>query len=128
MTETWDLTKKILPYLFVGIFAAGIIEVVVPDSWIQISVEKNTILGNVVASVSGALMYFATLTEVPIIQTLMKMSMAKGPALTLFLTGNSLSIPSMLVLFKLMGRTKALTYIVLICSFSIVSGLIFGSL
>ena len=128
VTETWDLTKKILPYLFVGIFAAGIIEVVVPDSWIQISVGKNTILGNVVASVSGALMYFATLTEVPIIQTLMKMSMAKGPALTLFLTGNSLSIPSMLVLFKLMGRTKALTYIVLICSFSIVSGLIFGSL
>ena len=79
------------------------------------------------ASVSGALMYFATLTEVPIIQTLMKMSMAKGPALTLFLTGNSLSIPSMLVLFKLMGHTKALTYIVLICGFSIGAGLIFGS-
>lgn len=128
VAETWDLTKKILPYLFVGIFAAGIIEVVVPDSWIQVSVGQNTVLGNAVASISGALMYFATLTEVPIIQTLMKMGMAKGPALTLFLTGNSLSIPSMLVLFKLMGRTKALTYIVLICSFSIVAGMIFGSL
>ena len=73
-------------------------------------------------------MYFATLTEVPIIQTLMKMGMAKGPALTLFLTGNSLSIPSMIVLFQLMGKKQALTYIVLICSFSVVAGLIFGNL
>lgn len=128
IAETWDLTKKILPYLFVGIFAAGIIDVVVPDAWIQIAVGKNNLIGNAVASVSGALMYFATLTEVPIIETLMKMGMARGPALTLFLTGNSLSIPSMIVLFQLMGRKKALTYIVLICSFSIVAGLIFGNL
>ncbi len=128
LAETWDLTKKILPYLFIGIFAAGIIDVVVPDHWIEVAVGKNTIAGNLVASVSGALMYFATLTEVPIIQTLMKMGMAKGPALTLFLTGNSLSIPSMIVLFQLMGKKQALTYIVLICSFSVVAGLIFGSL
>lgn len=128
VAETWDLAKKILPYLFVGIFAAGIIDVVVPDSWIQAAVGKNNLLGNGVASVSGALMYFATLTEVPIIQTLMKMGMGRGPALTLFLTGNSLSIPSIIVLFQLMGRKKALTYIALICSFSIVAGMIFGSL
>ena len=128
VAETWDLTKKILPYLFVGIFAAGIIDVVVPDAWIQASVGKNNLLGNAVASVSGALMYFATLTEVPIIETLLKMGMARGPALTLFLTGNSLSIPSMIVLFQLMGKKQALTYIFLICSFSITAGLIFGSL
>ena len=128
LTETWDLTKKILPYLFIGIFAAGIIDVVVPDHWIEVAVGQNTIAGNLVASVSGALMYFATLTEVPIIQTLMKMGMAKGPALTLFLTGNSLSIPSMIVLFQLMGKKQALTYIALICSFSVVAGLIFGNL
>ena len=128
VVETWDLTKKILPYLFVGIFAAGIIDVIVPDSWIQAAVGRNDLLGNAVASVSGALMYFATLTEVPIIQTLMKMGMARGPALTLFLTGNSLSIPSMIVLFQLMGRKQAAAYILLICGFSIVAGLIFGSL
>ena len=128
IAETWDLTKKILPYLFIGIFTAGIIDVIVPGQWIQLAVGENNFIGNAVASVSGALMYFATLTEVPIIQTLMKMGMARGPALTLFLTGNSLSIPSMLVLFQLMGKKQALTYIVLICSFSIVAGLIFGSL
>ena len=128
VVESWDLAKKILPYLFVGIFAAGIIEVLIPDTWIQVAVGRNNLLGNAVASVSGALMYFATLTEVPIIQTLMRMGMARGPAMTLFLTGNSLSIPSMLVLFQLMGRKQALTYIVLICSFSVVAGLIFGSL
>ncbi|GAB4328347.1 MAG: permease [Calditrichia bacterium] len=128
VAETWDLTKKILPYLFVGIFAAGIIDVVVPDSWVQLAVGKNNLLGNAVASISGALMYFATLTEVPIIETLMKMGMARGPALTLFLTGNSLSIPSMIVIFQLMGRKKGLTYIGLICVFSIFAGMIFGSL
>ncbi|GAB4379335.1 MAG: permease [Calditrichia bacterium] len=128
VAETWDLTKKILPYLFVGIFAAGIIDVVVPDSWIQAAVGKNNLLGNAVASISGALMYFATLTEVPIIETLMKMGMARGPALTLFLTGNSLSIPSMIVIFQLMGRKKGLTYIGLICLFSVFAGMVFGSL
>ncbi len=128
VSETWDLTKKIMPFLFVGIFAAGIIEVVIPDRWIHLSVGRNTLTGNAVASVSGALMYFATLTEVPIIQTLMKMGMSRGPALTLFLTGNSLSIPSILVLFNLMGRKKALTYIVLICTFSVLAGWIFGNL
>ena len=76
----------------------------------------------------GALMYFATLTEVPIIQTLMKMGMARGPALTLFLTGNSLSIPSIIVLVQLMGRKQALTYIGLICGFSVLAGMLFGSL
>ncbi|APF18539.1 Protein of unknown function DUF318, transmembrane [Caldithrix abyssi DSM 13497] len=128
IVETWDLTKKILPYLFVGIFAAGMIDVLVPDEWIQLAVGQNTLAGNAVASVSGALMYFATLTEIPIIETLMKMGMARGPALTLFLTGNSLSIPSMIVLFQLMGKKQALTYMGLICAFSIVAGTIFGSL
>ncbi len=128
VAETWDLTKKILPYLFVGIFAAGIIDVVVPDAWIKAAVGSNNVLGNAVASVSGALMYFATLTEVPIIQTLMNMGMDRGPAMTLFLTGNSLSIPSMIVIFKLMGHKKALTYMGLICVFSIAAGLIFGNM
>jgi uncharacterized membrane protein YraQ (UPF0718 family) len=128
VSETWDLTKKILPYLFIGIFAAGIIEVVIPDSWIKTAVGSNNILGNAVASVSGALMYFATLTEVPIIQTLLNMGMDRGPALTLFLTGNSLSIPSMMVIYKLMGAKKATAYVGMICALSIVAGLIFGNI
>ena len=128
VAETWDLTKKILPFLFLGIFAAGTIEVLIPQSWIQVAVGRNNLAGNMVASLSGALMYFATLTEVPIIQTLLKMGMARGPALTLFLTGNSLSIPSILVLLNLMGTRKTLVYIFLICSFSVLAGLLFGSL
>jgi len=128
ISEAWNLTKKILPYLFVGIFVAGIIDVMVPDEWIRAAVGKNNVFGNAVASVSGALMYFATLTEVPIIETLMKMGMARGPALTLFLTGNSLSIPSIIVLFQLMGKKKTLIYIILICSFSTIAGMLFGSL
>ncbi len=128
VSETWDLTKRIMPYLFVGIFAAGIIDVVIPDAWIRTAVGSNNIIGNAVASISGALMYFATLTEVPIIQTLLNMGMDRGPAMTLFLTGNSLSIPSMIVIFNLMGTKQALTYIGLICAFSMAAGLIFGSM
>jgi uncharacterized membrane protein YraQ (UPF0718 family) len=126
VSETWDLTKKILPYLFFGIFAAGIIEGVIPDSWIKTAVGRNNIWGNAVASISGTLMYFATLTEVPIIQTLLDMGMDRGPALTLFLTGNSLSIPSMMVIFKLMGAKKATAYVGMICVLSMVAGLLFG--
>jgi len=126
--ETWDLVKKILPYLFVGVFAAGILGVVLPEDFVQRFVGGNSVKANAVASVSGALMYFATLTEVPIIQQLLHLGMGKGPALTLFLTGNSLSIPNMLVLFSLMGRKKAGTFIVLIIIFSIGAGMLFGML
>jgi len=74
MSETWNLTKKILPYLFVGIFVAGIIEVVIPQEFITRLVGENTLLANIAASLFGTLMYFATLTEVPIIQKLIALS------------------------------------------------------
>lgn len=128
LRETWDLTKKILPYLFVGIFVAGIIEVVVPQELVTGLVGQNTILSNIVASLFGAFMYFATLTEVPIIQKLMSLGMGRGPALTLFLTGNALSLPSMIVLFKVMGANKASVYILSIVSLSALAGLLFGNL
>jgi uncharacterized membrane protein YraQ (UPF0718 family) len=124
--ETWDLTKKILPYLFVGIFAAGMIEVVVPQWFVTHLVGQNTVLSNAVASTFGAFMYFATLTEVPIIQKLMVLGMGRGPALTLFLTGNALSLPSMIVLFKVMGKKQAPMYIILIMTLSVFAGLLFG--
>lgn len=126
--ETWDLAKKILPYLFVGVFIAGIIEVVIPAQVITRLVGSNSVVSNAVASVFGAFMYFATLTEVPIIQKLMAMGMGRGPALTLLLTGNALSLPSMIVLFNVMGKKQASTYITLVVMLSVVAGIVFGSL
>lgn len=128
MSETWNLTKKILPYLFVGIFVAGIIEVVLPEDFITRLVGQNTLLSNIVASLFGTLMYFATLTEVPIIQKLMALGMGRGPALTLFLTGNSLSLPSIFVLLKIMGAKQTGVYILSIVILSAFAGLLFGSL
>jgi hypothetical protein len=124
--ETWDLSKKILPYLFVGVFIAGMIEVVVPQEFVTRLVGENTLLSNAVASIFGAFMYFATLTEVPIIQKLMALGMGRGPALTLFLTGNALSLPSMIVLFKVMGKKQASAYILSIMVLSVFAGMIFG--
>lgn len=128
LRETWDLSKRILPYLFVGVFIAGIIDAVVPREFVTGLVGENTLLANAVASTFGAVMYFATLTEVPIIQRLMGLGMDRGPALTLFLTGNALSLPSMIVLFKVMGRKQASAYILTIISLSVVAGWIFGEI
>jgi uncharacterized membrane protein YraQ (UPF0718 family) len=126
LTETWGLTKKILPYLFVGVFIAGIIEVVVPQEFVTGLVGQNTVSSNIVASSFGAVMYFATLTEVPIIQKLMGLGMGRGPALTLFLTGNALSLPSIIVLLKVMGTRKTAVYVVTIVLLSALAGLFFG--
>lgn len=124
--ETWDFTKKIMPYLFIGIFTAGIITEIIPDDWIITLVGSNSVLSNFIASLFGAASYFATLTEVPILESLMKMGMHKGPALSLLLTGNSLSLPSMLVLFKLLGAKKTVVYYLLVISQSVFAGYLFG--
>jgi uncharacterized membrane protein YraQ (UPF0718 family) len=127
MAETWGLSKKILPYLFVGVFLAGMLEAVVPERLVAGLVGGNAIGANLVASLFGTAMYFATLTEVPIVQALLGMGMGKGPALTLFLTGNSLSLPSMIVLFGVMGKKQAAVYILLVVAFSSVAGWVFGA-
>lgn len=127
LVETWDLSKKIMPYLFVGIFLAGAIGELLPKKWVTATVGGNSILANLIASVSGALMYFATLTEVPIIQKLIQLGMGRGPAMTLFLTGNALSIPSVLVLVKLMGAKQAISYILIVITMSAGAGLLWGS-
>jgi len=125
--QTWGLVKKIVPFLLVGVFLAGALGSLVPEEIVTRLVGSNSVQSNTVASVLGAFMYFATLTEVPIVQRLLELGMAKGPALTLFLTGNSLSIPSMLVLLAVMGRREAATYILSIVALSVVAGLIFGA-
>lgn len=125
--ETWDFTKKILPFLFAGVFIAGVVSKALPKEVVNDLLGGNNLFSNFFASIFGAFMYFATLTEVPIIQSLMSLGMGKGPALALFLAGYSLSLPNMIVLTKLMGIKKAFTYFLLIIVYSASAGFIYGN-
>jgi hypothetical protein len=126
--EVGSFTLKIMPLLFAGVFIAGFLTKALPESLVHQLLGGNGLGANFVASVFGALMYFATLTEVPIIQAFMELGMGKGPALTLFLAGYSLSLPNMIVLFRLMGAKKALTYFAMVIVFSALSGFAYGNL
>ena len=126
MKETLHFIRLIVPWLLVGVFAAGIIRVAVPESIIVTYVGSNSLLTNFIASLLGSLMYFATLTEVPIIKAFMDLGMAKGPALALLLAGPALSLPNMLVIRSIMGTKKTLTYIILVVVMATISGYIFG--
>jgi len=126
LSETWSFSKMLLPLLFIGVFIAGFIMPLLPESLIQNLVGENTILGNLIASVFGAFMYFSTLTEIPILQALIAKGMASGPALTLLLTGPSLSLPNMLVIRKVLGTKKTIVYVALVIIYSTIAGLIFG--
>ncbi len=126
--ETWKFSKMLIPLLFIGVFAAGFIMPFLPESLIVSLVGGNTILGNLVASVFGAFMYFSTLTEIPILQALMAKGMGQGPALALLLAGPSLSLPNLLVIRKVLGNKKTLVYALLVVFYSTIAGLVFGSL
>ncbi|MFC2019930.1 permease [Chloroflexota bacterium] len=126
LRETLRFVRLIVPWLLVGVFAAGIIRSLVPESVVTAYVGGNTILANFIASLLGALMYFATLTEVPIIRAFMDLGMGKGPALALLLAGPALSLPNMLVIRSIMGTKKTLTYVTLVVVFATVTGYIFG--
>ncbi|MCX6007061.1 MAG: permease [Chloroflexi bacterium] len=126
MKETWRFLLLIVPWLLIGVFIAGILKAVIPQEAIIAVVGGNTILGNFVASLFGALMYFATLTEVPIVKAFMDMGMGKGPALALLLAGPALSLPSMLALGKIMGWKKTLVYCSLVVIMATITGYIFG--
>jgi uncharacterized protein len=128
INETWTFTKILFPTLLIGVMVAGFIMPFLPESLIQGIVGSNTILGNLIASIFGAFMYFSTMTEIPIMQGLIEKGMHKGPALALLLAGPSLSLPAMLVIGKVLGFKKTLTYIVLVVVFSMIAGLIYGSL
>ncbi|MGE5814519.1 MAG: permease [Acidobacteriota bacterium] len=129
---TWELTKQIVPLLLVGVMVAGLLlgrpghEGVIPSSWISRAVGGNSISANLFASVAGAFMYFATLTEVPILQGLIGSGMGKGPALALLLAGPALSLPSMLVLKSVMGFTKTFVYVSLVIVMATITGLLYG--
>ena len=126
MKETLHFVRLIAPWLLVGVFAAGIIKVAVPESVVTTYVGGNSLFANFIASFLGALMYFATLTEVPIIRAFMDLGMGKGPALALLLAGPALSLPSMLVLRSIMGTKKTLTYVALVVVMATFTGYVFG--
>lgn len=126
MKETLHFVRLIVPWLLIGVFVAGIIKVAVPESAVTAYVGGNSLPANFVASFLGALMYFATLTEVPVVRAFMDLGMGKGPALALLLAGPALSLPNMLVIRSIMGTRKALTYIALVVVMATISGYVFG--
>lgn len=133
--SSWTFAKQILPLLFAGVLVAGLLlggpeggQGLVPRDWVESMVGGNSLLANLFASASGALMYFATLTEVPILEGLLNAGMGKGPALALLLAGPALSLPNMLVIRSVMGTKKTLVFIGLVVLLSSLAGWIFGSL
>lgn len=126
MKETFRFVRLIVPWLLGGVFIAGIITVAVPQSVVSSLVGGNSLPANLIASVSGSLMYFATLTEVPIVRAFMDLDMGKGPALALLLAGPAVSLPNMLVIRKIMGTQKTLVYIALVVVMATITGYIFG--
>jgi hypothetical protein len=132
-SSTWGFTKQILPLLFFGVLIAGALlgrpghEGIIPSEWVHNAVGGNSLLSNFVASFAGAFMYFATLTEVPILQGLIGNGMGKGPALALLLAGPALSLPNMLVIRSVMGTRKTAVFVLLVIAMATMSGLIYGS-
>jgi hypothetical protein len=133
--ETWGFTKQILPLLLVGVLAAGLLlgrpgggQGLIPDTWVQRSVGGEGLVPTLFASVAGAFMYFATLTEIPILEGLLRSGMGNGPALALLLAGPALSLPNMLVIRSVMGTRKTVTYVALVVVLSTIAGLVYGNL
>ncbi len=128
----WGFAKQILPLLFFGVLAAGLLlgrpgeEGLIPSAWVAGAVGGNSLLANFFAALAGAFMYFATLTEVPILQGLIGSGMGKGPALALLLAGPALSLPNMLVIRSVLGTRKTVVYIALVVTMATASGMVFG--
>ena len=132
-SSTWGFIKQISPLLLFGVLAAGFFlgrvghEGVIPSRWISSLVGGNSLGANFFASIVGAFMYLATLTEVPILQGLIGNGMGKGPGLALLLAGPALSLQSMLVLTSIMGWKKTVTFIALVVTMATITGSIYGN-
>lgn len=135
---SWGFAKQILPLLAIGVATAGFllgsthdgtsVAGIVPDAWVAWAVGGDSLRSNFFASFTGAFMYFATLTEVPIIQGLMASGMGKGPALALLLAGPSLSLPNMLVIRGVLGTKKTAVYVALVVAMATLAGYVYGNL
>lgn len=132
--STWGFMKQIFPLLGGGVLVAGFMlgrpghPALIPEQWIQSLLGGNSIWANLIASLAGALMYFATLTEVPILQGLLGAGMGKGPALALLLAGPALSLPNMLVIGGVMGVKKTVVFCSIIVIMSTIAGMLYGAL
>jgi uncharacterized membrane protein YraQ (UPF0718 family) len=132
--SSWGFAKQILPLLLIGVLVAGALlgrpgeEGLIPSGWVSQSVGGNSVGANLFASVVGAFMYFATLTEVPILQGLIGNGMGEGPALALLLAGPALSLPNMLVIRSVIGTKRTVVFVALVIVMATVSGLVYGSL
>jgi uncharacterized membrane protein YraQ (UPF0718 family) len=127
MLNTWQFTKLLVPLLFGGVFVVGFVSVLLPEKQVANWVGDNSLRSNLVASVIGTFWYFATLTEIPITQALMKLGMHNGPVLALLLAGPALSLPNILVIRKVMGNLKTLVFVILVVVMSTIAGMFFGA-
>lgn len=131
---SWDFAKQITPLLLGGVLLSGLLlgrpgmEGLIPNTWVSAAVGGNGLGANFIAAVVGAFMYFATLTEVPIVQGLLGSGMGPGPALALLLAGPALSLPSLLVIHQILGFKKTLVYCSLVVVLSTLTGLMFGAI
>jgi uncharacterized membrane protein YraQ (UPF0718 family) len=132
LAATWGFAKQILPLLLFGVLVAGALlgrpqqEGLIPSGWVSSAVGGNSIGANLFASIAGAFMYFATLTEIPILEGLIGSGMGQGPALALLLAGPALSLPSMLVIRSILGTRKTSAYVILVVVMATISGFVYG--
>ena len=133
---SWDFAKQIMPLLLAGVAVAGLLlggphtsnAGLIPNTWIEGLVGGNSLGANFFASIIGAFMYFATLTEVPILEGLLNAGMGKGPALALLLAGPALSLPNMLVIRSVLGTRKTIAFVLLVVVFSTIAGMLYGAI
>lgn len=124
--ETWKFVKQIFPLLVVGVFAAGMVKAILPEEWIRTLAGRNTVWANLIGVLFGVFMYFPTLVEVPIARMFLDLGMHRGPLLAYLLADPELSLQSILVTQKILGRDKTITYVALVTLFSTLAGYLFG--
>jgi uncharacterized protein len=127
MRETWFFVRIIFPLLLLGVFLVGIIGKILPEAWIQTWLGGNGLLASFLATLIGAISYFATMTEAPFVDTLMNLGMGKGPALALLLAGPGISLPNWLAIARVFGLKKALVYVPTVVVLATLVGFLFGN-